>query len=62
MTGGEKYTLPPVYGTTETERNLLDPQIWKRFDDLDQSGKICAEYVWIGGTGESQPSDDNIFS
>jgi len=52
MTGGEKYVLPPVYGTTETERNLLDPQIWKRFDELDQCGKICAEYVWIGGTGK----------
>ena len=49
----DSYTLPPVFGTTETERNLLDPLLWKRFDELDQSGKICAEYVWIGGTGES---------
>lgn len=50
---GDKYTLPPVFGTTELERSLLDPQIWTRFGSLDQSGKICAEYVWIGGTGAS---------
>ena len=36
----EKYTLPPVYGTVDQERNLLDPQLWKRFDDLDQSGEL----------------------
>jgi hypothetical protein len=48
----ERHTLAPVYGTTEQERNLLDPSIWDRFASLDQSGKICAEYVWIGGTGK----------
>lgn len=39
----EKYTLPPVRGTTEQERALLDPSIYKRFDDLDQSGKVALE-------------------
>ena len=48
----EKHTLAPVFGTTETERSLLDPSIWSdRFKDLDQGGKCMAEYVWIGGTG-----------
>lgn len=43
MTGGGAFTLHPVYGTEGQVVNLLDPQIYKRFDDLDQSGKICAE-------------------
>lgn len=40
---GEKHTLAPVYGTGTEIKNLLDVNIWKRFDDLDCSGKICAE-------------------
>ena len=46
------YTLAPVYGTTEQERSLLDPQILDRFLNLEQGDKCLAEYVWIGGTGE----------
>jgi hypothetical protein len=49
----EKYTLPPCYGTQEQERGLLDPSLIHRFSDLPQGGKVCLEYVWIGGTGES---------
>jgi hypothetical protein len=48
----EKYELAPIHGTTEQERPLLDPQLWKRFDELDQGNKVCLEYVWIGGTGK----------
>lgn len=48
----EKYELPPVFGTTEVERSLLDPSLFSdRFKDLEQGGKCLAEYVWIGGTG-----------
>ena len=45
------YKLAPVYGTTEQERALLDPQILERFSTLEQGEKCLAEYVWIGGTG-----------
>lgn len=57
----EKYTLPVCYGTTTEERSLLDPQIWKRFDDLPQFGKIAAEYVWIGGTGQDLRSKTRVL-
>ena len=40
----ESYTLPPCFGTTGTESNLLDMSLWQtRFMDLDQGGKISAE-------------------
>ena len=50
---GEKHVLPPVRGTTGLESMLLDPAIYERFHNLDQGGKICAEYVWIGEAGGS---------
>jgi glutamine synthetase len=42
--------MPLVYGTTKTISPLLDMSVWDRFKDLPTNG-ICAEYVWIGGTG-----------
>lgn len=51
-TNGEKYTLPPVFGTSGMITQLLDPAMFSRFADLDQGGRISAEYVWIGGTGQ----------
>lgn len=40
----EPYVLPPVYGTSGTEQQLLDGSIWdNRFGSLDQGGKIAAE-------------------
>ena len=43
--------LKQVYGTTERIESLLDSKIGQKFEDLDQNGKVAAEYVWIGGTG-----------
>nr|ABC54740.1 glutamine synthetase [Helicosporidium sp. ex Simulium jonesi] len=48
---GEKYSLPPVFGTQGQITQLLDPIMAERFKDLSQHGKVMAEYVWIGGTG-----------
>lgn len=40
----EPYTLPPCFGTTGKEEQLLDGSLWdNRFSGLDQSGKIAAE-------------------
>jgi len=40
-------TLPPCL----VHRSLLDQSITRHFMTLEQHGKVCVEYVWIGGTG-----------
>ena len=30
----------------------MDLEIMRKFNELDQKGKIQAEYVWIGGSNE----------
>jgi len=39
-----------VFGTNGNIKQILDGSILERFADLDQGGKIAAEYVWLGGT------------
>ena len=39
-----------TFGTQGTIKQLLDGSILERFQNLDQGGKIAAEYVWLGGT------------
>ncbi len=41
-----------VWAQQEEIRSLLDQSISRDFNTLDQGGKIIAEYVWIGGTGQ----------
>ncbi len=41
-----------VWVAEEQIRSLLDQSITRHYlSTLGQNGKICAEYVWIGGTG-----------
>lgn len=41
---GEPYVLPPCFGTSGREEQLLDGSLWDaRFKDLPQNGKIAAE-------------------
>eukprot|EP00200_Dunaliella_tertiolecta_P003590 CAMPEP_0202347934 /NCGR_PEP_ID=MMETSP1126-20121109/6085_1 /ASSEMBLY_ACC=CAM_ASM_000457 /TAXON_ID=3047 /ORGANISM="Dunaliella tertiolecta, Strain CCMP1320" /LENGTH=406 /DNA_ID=CAMNT_0048939559 /DNA_START=348 /DNA_END=1568 /DNA_ORIENTATION=+ len=44
---------PMVFGTDEKVEGMLDQSITRHFltNLKDQNNKICAEYVWIGGTG-----------
>lgn len=42
-----------MFGTNERVEGLLDQSITRHFmtNLTDQNDKICAEYVWIGGSG-----------
>lgn len=39
-----------VFATDEKIGSLLDQSITRHYMSLDQGSKVCAEYVWIGGT------------
>lgn len=43
---------PTVFATTEKIGSLLDQSITRHYltTVTDCGGKVCAEYVWIGGT------------
>ena len=46
-------SAPAVFSTDERIGSLLDQSITRHMMSTltDQGGKICAEYVWIGGNG-----------
>lgn len=50
--------MAAVFATDEKIGSLLDQSITRHFLTYlkDQGGKICAEYVWIGGTGADMRS------
>ncbi|EGD80122.1 glutamine synthetase [Salpingoeca rosetta] len=39
----------------------LNPVLNREFDELDQQGRICAEYIWIGGTGRDLRSKTKVI-
>ena len=43
-----------VFATDDKIGSLLDQSITRHYMTAcaDQGGKVCAEYVWIGGTGQ----------
>lgn len=52
-----------VFATDEKIGTLLDQQITRHFMSTvtDQGGKICAEYVWIGGTMQDLRSKGRVL-
>lgn len=49
--GDEGGAVTTLFGTEERIGALLDHTIVDKYAKLEQKGKICAEYVWIGGSG-----------
>ena len=49
---GSRMSAPNVFATDEKIGSLLDQSITRHYLSTltDQGGKVCAEYVWIGGT------------
>lgn len=41
-----------VHGTVKKLSPILDTSVLDHFKNLDQGGRIMAEYIWIGGSGQ----------
>jgi glutamine synthetase len=53
-----------VFATEEKIGSLLDQSITRNFMNTltDLSGKYCAEYVWIGGSGQDLRSKSRTLT
>jgi glutamine synthetase len=54
--------LPNVHGTVGKIEPLLDTSLINLFKDLPQEGKVCAEYIWIGGTEQDLRCKTKVLS
>lgn len=54
---------PHVFSSGDKVSNLLDLSVFANFMDSleDQGGRVCADYVWIGGTMQDLRSKTRVL-